>query len=187
MGPTWEGDVPEGFTGSFRFETELVFLLGRTQLLNPDDQPALAEVMRQYRLEPYEVFQGGEAPPLPSFDWPHWDDPASRDERFIGYVNALLPLCEPIHPSEMELFARFASIGIGAGVPFDPDALSDEQRQAIVQGIAAAIEAFARALSAVGQDVNSFTMAAVFGNRAFFNGNYALRAVAAQLGWGGND
>ena len=30
-------------------------------------------------------------------------------------------------------------------------------------------------------------MAAVFGNRAFFNGNYALRAVAAQLGWGGND
>ena len=187
MGPTWEGDVPEGFTGSFRFETELVFLLGRTQLLNPDDQPALAEVMRQYRLEPYEVFQGGEAPPLLSFDWPHWEDPASRDERFIGYVNALLPLCEPIHPSEMELFAQFASIGIGAGVPFNPDALSDEQRQAIVQGIAAAIEAFARALSAVGQDVNSFTMAAVFGNRAFFNGNYALRAVAAQLGWGGND
>ena len=27
----------------------------------------------------------------------------------------------------------------------------------------------------------------MFGNRAFFNGNYALRAVAAQLGWGGND
>ena len=30
-------------------------------------------------------------------------------------------------------------------------------------------------------------MTAAFGNRAFFNGNYALRAVAAQLGWGGND
>ncbi len=187
MGPTWDGDVPEGFADSFRFETELVVLLGRTQLLNPEDQPALAEVMRQYRLEPYDVFQGGEAPSLPSFDWPHWDDPASRDENFIGYLNALLPLCEPIHPSETELFARFASIGIGAGVPFDPDALSDEQRQAIKQGIAAAIEAFAQALSEVGQNVNSFTMAAVFGNRAFFNGNYALRAVAAQLGWGGND
>ena len=187
MGPTWDGDVPEGFSDSFRFETELVFLLGRTQLLGSDDQPALAEVMRQYRLEPYELFQGGEAPSLPPFDWPHWDDAASRDERFIGYLNALLPLCEPIHPSETEMFARFASIGIGPGAAFDPDTLSDEQRQAIVQGIAAALETFTRILPTIGRTVNAWTMAAVFGNRAFFNGNYALRALAAQLGWGGND
>lgn len=187
MGPTWEGEVPEGFSGSFRFETELVFLLGRTQLLGADDQPALAEIMHQYRLEPYEQYRGGEAPSLPAFDWPHWDDPASRDERFIGYMNALLPLCEPIHPSETELFARFASIGIGPGVPFDPDALSDEQRQAIVQGIAAAIETFARTLPKIGQAINGWTTAPVFGNRAFFNGNYVVRGLAAQLGWGGND
>ena len=187
MGPTWDGEAPEGFSGSFRFETELVFLLGRTQLLGSDDRPALAEVMRQYRLEPYELFQGGEAPPLPPFDWPHWDDAASRDERFIGYLNTLLPLCEPIHPSETEMFARFASIGIGSGVSFDPDALSDEQRQAIVQGIAAALETFTRILPTIGRTVNAWTMAAAFGNRAFFNGNYALRALAAQLGWGGND
>jgi len=187
MGPNWKGDVPEGFSGSFRFETDIVFMLGRTQLLNADDQPALAEVMRQYRLEPYEVFQGGEAPTLPAFDWPHWDDPASRDERFIGYMNALLPLYQPIHPSETELFARFASIGIGSGVSFDPDALSDEQRQAIVQGIAAAIEALTRKLPEVGRIVNGWTMASAFGNRAFFNGDHALRALGAQLGWGGND
>jgi hypothetical protein len=187
MGPTWEGEAPEGFSGSFRFETELVFLLGRTQLLGPDDQPALAEVMRQYRLEPYEVFRGGDAPSLPTFDWPHWDDEASRDERFIGYLNTLLPLCEPIHPSETEMFARFASIGIGPGVSFDPDALSDEQRQAIVQGIAAAIETFARTLPEIGRTVNAWVMAAAFGNRAFFDGDYVLRALAAQLGWGGND
>jgi len=187
MGPTWDGEVPEGFSGSFRFETELVLLLGRTQLLGPDDQPALAEVMRQYRLEPYEQFQGGEAPSLPPFDWPDWDDPASRDERFIRYMNALLPLCEPIHPSETEMFARFASIGIGPGVPFDPDTLSDEQRQAIVQGIAAAIETFERKLPEIGQIINGWTTASAFGNRDFFNGDYALRGLAAQLGWGGND
>ena len=187
MGPSWEGEIPEGFAGSFRFETELVFLLGRTQLLSPDDQPALAEVMRQYRLESYELFQGGEAPLLPSFDWPHWDDPASRDERFIGYMNALLPLCGSIHPSETELFARFASIGIGAGVSFDPNALSDEQRQAIVQGIAAALEALAQLFPTIGRNVNGWTMASACGNRAFFNGDYAMRALTAQVGWGGND
>jgi len=187
MGPNWKGDVPEGFSGSFRFETDMVFLLGRTQLLAPDDQPALAEVMRQYRLEPYEVFQGGEAPTLPAFDWPHWDDPASRDERFIGYMNALLPLYQPIHPSETELFARFASIGIGSGVSFDPDALSDEQRQAIVQGIAAALETLARRFPEVTRTVNGWSMASAAGNRAFFNGDHVLRALTAQLGWGAND
>jgi hypothetical protein len=54
----------------------------------------------------------------------------------------------------MELFARFASIGIGAGIPFDPDGLSNEQRQAIVQGIAAAIETLAQMLPTAGRMVN---------------------------------
>ena len=89
-----------------------MFLIGRTQLLGPDDQPALAEVMQQYRIEPMAVHQGGEAPELPPFDWPHWDDEASRDERFIGYLNALLPLCEPVHPDEAAMFDRFAIPGV---------------------------------------------------------------------------
>ena len=58
MGPRWEGEVPDGFASSFRFETDLVFLIGRTQLLDSDDQHVLAQVMEQYRLEPYEVFKG---------------------------------------------------------------------------------------------------------------------------------
>jgi hypothetical protein len=33
MGPRWQGVVPEGFDSSFQFETDLVFVLGRTQLL----------------------------------------------------------------------------------------------------------------------------------------------------------
>ncbi|MCL1601059.1 MAG: DUF1254 domain-containing protein, partial [Actinomycetia bacterium] len=52
MGPRWEGDEPEAFEFSFRFETDLVFLIGRTQLLGADDQPALAAIMEQYRIEP---------------------------------------------------------------------------------------------------------------------------------------
>ncbi len=94
LGPRWAGEVPDGFVSSFRFETDLVFLIGRSQLLGSDDQAALGRVMEQYRLEPLEVFQGGEAPVLEPFDWPHWDDEASRDERFIGYVNTLLTLCQ---------------------------------------------------------------------------------------------
>lgn len=82
-GPSWQGEVPEGFSGCHRFETDLVFLIGRSQLLGPDDAPALAAIMRQYRLEPYAVFAGDPAPGLPPYEWPRWDDEASRDERFL--------------------------------------------------------------------------------------------------------
>lgn len=186
-GPRWEGDVPEGFAGSHQFETDLVFLLGRTQLLGADDQPALAEVMRQYRLEPYEVFVGGTASELPPFDWPVWNNDASLDERFIGYLNALLPLCGPVHPDETELFDRFASIGIGAGMPFAVESLSDDQRQAVRRGIAAGREAMMAAMPDAGRTVNGWVMSDAFGDRDFFDGRYDLRAMAAQLGWGGND
>jgi len=187
MGPTWEGEVPEGFSDSFRFETDLVFLLGRTQLQSPDDQPAVAEVMRQYRLEPYEVYRGGAAPALPPFDWPHWDDEASRDERFIGYLNTLLPLCQPIHPDEMELFERFAQIGIGPGLPFDPETLDETWRKALAQGVASARAALAEAIKSIGVNINGWISASPFGNREFYDGDYLLRAVGAMVGWGGND
>ncbi len=70
MGPGYLGDVPEGFSGSHRFETELVFLLGRTQLLGAADAPACGAIMAQYKLEPYAVHAGGGAPEFPTFDWP---------------------------------------------------------------------------------------------------------------------
>jgi len=187
MGPTWEGEAPEGFSVSFRFETDLVFLIGRTQLLSPDDQPALAEVMRQYRLEPYEVFRAGDVPSLPTFDWPHWDDEASRDERFIGYLNTLLPLCQPIHPDETELFERFAQISIGSGLPFDPETLDETWRKALAQGVASARTALAEASKSIGVNINGWLSASPFGNREFYDGDYLLRAVGAITGWGGND
>ena len=139
-GPSWQGEVPEGFSGSHRFETDLVFLIGRSQLLGPDDAPALEAIMKQYRLEPYAVFAGNPAPELPAYDWPHWDDEASRDERFLGFLNALLPLCQPPHPDEVEMLARFARIGIGPGLPADVEALPDDIRSALASGVAEARE-----------------------------------------------
>ncbi len=186
-GPGWDGDVPSGFSGSHRFETDLVFLLGRTQLLGADDTPALAEVMAQYRLEPYSVFTGGEAPELSPFDWPAWDDEASRDERFLEYLNALLPLCQPPHPDEVEIFARFARIGIGAGRPVDLAALPSETRAAIADGVARARQRLTAAAEGLGADINGWMSMAAFGDREAYGGNYLRRAAESMVGWGGND
>jgi hypothetical protein len=187
VGPRWDGDVPDGFASSFRFETDLVFLIGRTQLLGPDDQQELAEVMAQYRLEPLAVHQGGEAPVLEPFDWPVWDDEASRDERFIGYVNTLLTLCEPPHRNEVEMFERFARVGIGHGLPFDPDGLSSETREALGRGVSVARAKMAEESESMGVNVNGWMTMDPFGNREFYGGDYLKRAAAAMVGWGGND
>jgi len=187
MGPGWQGDVPDGFDFSFSFETDLVYLIGRSQMLGPDDQPALASVMEQYRLEPLEAFQGGEAPALDPFDWPHWDDETSRDERFIGYANALLALYQPIHPDERELFDRFASVGIGPGLPFDEEALSPDHKEALSQGVASARSKMSEASESMGENINGWMSMDPFGNREFYGDDYMKRAASAMIGWGGND
>ena len=187
MGPRWDGDIPNGFAGSFRFETDLVFLIGRTQLLGSDDQDALSKVMSQYRLEPLEVYQGGEAPQLPPFDWPYWDDDASRDERFIGYVNALLTFALPAHPDEGEMFERFAKIGIGPGLVFDAESLSEEHRTALAEGVASARTLMAEASESLGENINGWMTMDPFGNHDFYGGDHMKRAAAAMVGWGGND
>ncbi len=187
VGPTWEGEVPSGFADTLRFETDLVYLIGRTQLFSPEDMDALSVVMAKYRLETLEEFNGGEAPELPPTDWPVWDDEASRDERFVGLFNRLLEFAGPIHPSEADLYDRFAKIGIGAGVAFDVDALSDDRRAALAAGAASGQEKIKQAAGEQGEIVNGWMMMDPFGNREFFAGDFLKRAAVAMIGWGGND
>ncbi len=187
VGPSWKGDLPNGFADTLRFETDVVYLIGRTQLFSPEDKPALAKVMEQYRLEPLEVYNGGEAPELPPVNWPVWDDETSRDERFVGLLNRLLEFCGPIHPSEADLFERFARAGVGAGINFDAGALSDDHRAALARGAASGQEKIKKAAGEQGELVNGWMMMDPFGNREFFNGDFLKRAAVAMIGWGGND
>ena len=83
--------------------------------------------------------------------------------------------------------ARFAQIGIGAGLPFDAEALSDQAREAIRAGVVAAREAMVAKTRTAGKKINGWISADVFGAREFYNGDYLLRAAGAMAGWGGND
>lgn len=103
-GPTWRGQAgDEGtFDGVLPFDTDLVFVIGRTLLLGADDVPSLAEVMASYALQHLSAYRGQNAPPPAPVTWPVWSNEASRDERFIGFLNFLLAFCQPIHLSETE-------------------------------------------------------------------------------------
>ncbi len=74
VGPRWDGEIPDGFAGVLRFETDFVFIIGRSQLFGPDDVEKLREVMSGYRLRPLSTYLGAEPAPVRSFDWPVWDD-----------------------------------------------------------------------------------------------------------------
>jgi len=186
-GPGFTGAVPDGISDVLRFETDLVFIIGRTQLLGPDDVETLRPIMEAYHLEPLSKRLGTAAPIAPAFDWPVWDDEASRDERFISYVNALLEWCQPPHPSEVAMFERFERAGIGAGLPFDASRLDDEVRSALRAGVDRARTEIAARVEHLGDSVNGWSAVDALGSREFFDGDYLLRAAGAMAGWGGND
>ncbi len=187
VGPGWDGEPGEEFDGVLPFETDLVFVIGRTQLLDAGDVPALAKVMAGYNIQTLSAYRRQVSPTPQPVAWPLWNDEASHDERFVGYVNFLLSFCQPVHPSDEDLMARFAQIGIGAGLPFAADALSNDAREAIGRGIAAAGEAIAARVRTGGRKVNGWGYSDVFGTREWYGGDYLLRAAGAMAGWGGND
>ena len=187
VGPRWEGDTSGDFDDVLPFDTDLVFVIGRTQLLGPNDVPILAKIMEAYNVQTLSSHRSQASPPAQPVEWPVWDDAASRDERFISYVNFLLSFCQPTHPSEEELMARFAQIAIGPGLPFDAEALSPEVREALRAGVDSARKTISTNLENLGQIINGWMSTEVFGDRKWYRGDYLLRATGAMAGWGGND
>jgi hypothetical protein len=157
IGPGWDGEAGDEFDGVLPFDTDLAFVIGRTQLLGKADVPVLAQVMASYKLHTLSAYRGQSSPAPQAVQWPVWNDEASRDERFIGTLDFLLTFCQPIDPSEAELMARFAQIGIGPGLPFDAVSLDDSTREAIRAGIAAARRTMAQEVMTISQKTNGWT------------------------------
>jgi hypothetical protein len=91
----------------------------------------------------------------------------------------------PTHPSETELMARFAKIGVGAGKAFDANSLSPEMQKALGDGMADAWAAF-KEFKETQIDTGKRSSADSFGTRAFLNGSYIDLMSAAVLGIYGN-
>jgi len=180
-GPRWNGTVPKSITGVFRAETDFVGTLTRTQLNGPADIPALQALQAQYTLTPLSRFTGTAAPAAaPAVAWPIWDANKAEGIGFISYLNALLPFM-PTVPSERQMMVRFARIGIGPGVPFDPAQLDPSIRAAMEDGVAsAAQELKAKALTQTSSQ-------GFFGTRQELGPDYlTFRAMGAMLGIYGN-
>jgi hypothetical protein len=185
-GPGWKGETPKGVTKVIRSETEIVLAAYRTQLFNPSDLDNVKKVQDGYKVQPLSAFLGQSAPkaaPVIDFIKPLTPEQQKTSLEVFNIVNFVLQFC-PTHPSEKELMARFAKIGVGAGKTFNASKLSPEVKAAMEQGIADAWAAFAEFKKQA--DAGTVTAGDVFGTREYLKNNYLYRMTAAVLGIYGN-
>jgi hypothetical protein len=193
-GPDWHGDTPEGIEKVLSSETEMVFVVTRTQLFGSDDLERVKEIQAVYELQPLSSFVGIEpppAPPMPGF--PVWQEGAQFDERFFASLDFMMTLLEEPAPGREDLWQRLARLGIGAG-DFDFAVLPSETQEAMKAGREAGfadIETFVAEHSA-----DPLISGKLLGTRRFLEQSAAanfqsddidiLRSVAAHMGLYGN-
>jgi hypothetical protein len=185
-GPSWNGETPKGIDKVFRSETELAFPAFRTQLFNAGDIDNVKKIQAGYKIQPLSAFLGQPAPKAaPTIDFIKPLTPAEQktSPEFFNILNFVLQFC-PTVPSEVELMARFAKIGVGAGKAFDASKLSPEMKAAIEQGMADAWADMAALQKRI--DAREVPMGAMFGTRAYLKNNYLYRMAAAVNGIYGN-
>jgi hypothetical protein len=186
-GPGWNGPVPAGIKAVIRCETEFALVLYRTQLFDPGDIDAVKQIQAGYKVQALSQFLD-QPPPAPAgkidFVKPLSPDEERTSLAFFGILNFILGFC-PTNPSETSLMERFATIGVGAGKPFDAAALSAETRQALQDGMADAWKAFSE-YKTTELDSGKKSSANAFGTREFLAGSYIDRMAGAVLGIYGN-
>jgi hypothetical protein len=184
-GPDWKGEPPGGIKAVIPCETQLLYALFRTQLFNADDIASVRTIQDGYRVQPLSAYLGSPAPAAaPAIDWPKPVADMTESPSVFSYLNFLIQFI-PSHPSETEVLARFARLGIGTGRPFEPDTLSPDLQAAVAEGIK---QAFDEDLAGMVKRINTGTLSSgdLFGTRAFLQNNYLYRFTGAKLGIFGN-
>ena len=143
VGPGWDGKAGDEFDGVLPFDTDLVFVIGRTQLLGAEDVPALTKVMTGYNIvHPVGLSRprhsGSRSPSNGRYGMTR---PRATNASSATSISCSLFASRPT-PQKRGMMARFAQIGIGPSLPF-VSMRDDKVRETIRAGIAAAQEAMA--------------------------------------------
>ena len=142
----------------------------------------MKRVQAGYKAESLSTFLGQPAPktaPAIDFLTPLTPETQKTSPDFFRILNFTLQFC-PTHPSEKELMARFATIGVGAGKTWDARTLTPDIQQAIEDGMADAWADQAELKKRI--DAKEVTSGDMFGTREYLKNNYAYRMAGAVIG-----
>ena len=171
-----------------RCETQFSLIIYRTQLFNAGDVDNVKQIQAGYPAQPLSAFlrSARSAGTAGYSTFPKFSENAFKTD-FPLFLDFLLQFCPPV-PEEKELRARFAPIGIGPGKAFDFKDLSLEHKAEVAIGVQAGVyEAIEKQRDEIGKAIGGWRVGSAFGDRAFYHGNYLLRAAAALAGIFGND
>ncbi len=182
-GPDWSGEKPEGIVEVIKADTDFVLVAYRTQLFGPDDLANVAKIQAGYQAQPLSTFTKTDAPSAaPAIDWPAPLSPEDQKTsvRFFDLLDFQLGFA-PTLPSEKDVRARFASIGLTGDGTFSTENLSPEMQEAFKAGRTDAWAEFS-AFKKDKLDTGAVTSGQLFGTREELNGNYLYRMAGAVIG-----
>jgi hypothetical protein len=186
VGPDWTGETPAGIKKVFRSSTQFSLAAYRTQLFNPADMPNVVKIQAGYKVQPLSAYLKQPAPPAaPAVDFPKIDKEMVKTN-FFEYLDFALQFAPP-GPEEKEIRAKLARIGVGAGKRFNFKDLSLEHKAEVVLGMKDGDAKVDEYLVDAPKNINGWKVGSLFGDRAFYQGNWLKRAAAAKGGIYGND
>jgi hypothetical protein len=186
VGPNWNGTTPSGIKKTFRSSTQFSAAIFRTQLFDPDDIDNVKKVQAGYAAKTLSAYLNQPPPaPVPNIDFPKIDKELVKTN-FFEYLDFALRFA-PAAPDEAEIRNQLARIGVGPGKTFNFKDLSLEDKLETVVGIKEGERKIDEAVANAGKGINGWRMSSLFGDSAFFNGDWLKRAAGAKAGIYGND
>lgn len=186
VGPDGHSEVPDGVE-RIDAPTNLVAIIGRTQVNGRDDCPAVHAVQAGYRVLPLDttpVAPADAAPGPVDLVTAPVDQVAQLDpSTFLAMVAHLLA-ANPARLADAPVLERIARLGVVPGKPFDWGGLSPEGQQAVAAGMSeglARIEAEGRSPQGVAH--NGWVL--TYGNGEYGT-DYLRRAAITKIGLGAN-
>jgi len=190
----WKGKKPEGINEVIYCETELFFVVVRTQLMGDDDLENVKAIQDAYKVQSLNSFLGKK--PVISDGKENilaWHDGDEFTTAAFTYLNYMLNLTTPVE-AEIEFRNKMVRLGLGTKEGFDLTSFDEATQKAIEEGIAEGLQEM-KDFSAVNTK-DPLVSAKIFGTRKFLTKSakenynidefYLLRAVAALMGLYGN-
>ena len=184
-GPDWKGETPPGIKTVFQSGTQFSLAAYRTQLFNGGDMANVIKIQNAYKGQTLSAYLKQPAPPAaPTIAFPNINKALAK-KNFFEYLDFALQFAPP-SPDEQEIRSKLAKIGVGPGKAFSFKDLPIGHKLEVALGMKDGDEAIDKEVANAGKSINGWRVGAILGDRAFFNGNWLLRAAGAKAGIYGN-